>query len=468
MAKASISTFLKAGKTKVLLIAASLVVVIATLDYSVGNTISLGVLYILPMMLGALVLPAGETAVLALFCACLRACFDVPSTPAEVVLRFIFASLAYFTSALFVGALVRNRQLVVENLARVEREQTLRREAEEQVRVLVESSPAAILTADHRGVILAANNAAASLFSIPDGQRLQGRVITHYLPLLHDALHLDAAAQGFRTAAQCYGRREDGEMFLADTWFSTYQGSEGVRLAAIVVDSSEEMRDREEQGLRQLHRYNRIAAAAVSHDVRNLCSAASLLCNAVREKHNLAHDGDLQGLLGLVKGLEHIAELDLRSHTQDAMEAVPLRSVLDNLRIVIEPGWRESNATIEWCLPDHLPRVAADPRGLLQAFLNLAQNSHRAVQSTAVQSARSRELTVSAAVEDARTVAVRFEDSGPGVACPERLFQPFQHGADGTGLGLYISRAVLRSYGGDLRFEPRERGACFVVELQTV
>jgi two-component system, LuxR family, sensor kinase FixL len=463
MARETISTFLRAGKTKVLWVTAALVVLIAAVDYSVGNTISLGVLYILPMMLGALVLPAGEAAVLAVFCAFLRACFDVPSTPLEVVLRFIFASLAYFTSALFVGALVRNRQLVVENLARVEREQTLRREAEEQVRVLVESSPAAILTADQRGVILAANNAAGTLFSIPEGQSLQGRVITSYLPLLDDALHLDAAAQGFRTAAQCYGRREDGEMFLADTWFSTYQGPEGVRLAAIVVDSSEEMRDREEQGLRQLHRYNRIAAAAMSHDVRNLCSAASLLCSAVEEKHQLSGDGDLQGLMRLVQGLEHIAELDLRSHAQDAVEAVPLRSILDNLRIVIEPGWRESGASIEWCLPDHLPRVAADPRGLLQAFLNLAQNSRRAVQSSKL-----RELTISTAVEDARTVAVRFEDSGPGVACPERLFQPFQHGANGTGLGLYISRAVLRSYGGDLRFEPRARGACFVVELQTV
>ena len=50
---------------------------------------------------------------------------------------------------------------------------------------------------------------------------------------------------------------------------------------------------------------------------------------------------------------------------------------------------------------------------------------------------------------------MRFEDSGPGIAAPERLFQPFQQGAEGTGLGLYISRAVLRSYGGDLRFEPQ-------------
>jgi C4-dicarboxylate-specific signal transduction histidine kinase len=111
-------------------------------------------------------------------------------------------------------------------------------------------------------------------------------------------------------------------------------------------------------------------------------------------------------------------------------------------------------------LPEPLPTVLADAHGLLQVFLSLVENSYRAVQQC-----ETRELTVSIFV-DARTVAVRFADSGPGVAAPDRLFQPFQYGADGTGMGLYVARAALRSYGGDLRFEPQAAGACFVVELQ--
>ncbi|HEY1759116.1 MAG TPA: ATP-binding protein [Bryobacteraceae bacterium] len=458
MLREATSAFLRAGKTKVLLATAGLVAIFAFADWAVGNTVSLGVLYILPTMLGALVLRPGETAGLAIFCALLRARFDVPSSRTEMGLRFVFASLAYFTSGLFVTALARNRELAVENLAKVQREQTLRREAEEQLRVLVESSPAAILTTDHRGMILAANNAADELFSIPEGQGIQGRIITKFLPLLDDALHLDA---GFRTSVQCYGRRENGEVFLADTWFSTYSGPEGPRLAAIVVDSSDEMRDREEQNLRQLLRYNRIAAGAVSHEVRNLCGAISLLCANVADKHNLTQDEDLRGLARLVKGLEHSAALDLHSRSQDAVEEVSLRAVLDSLRIVIEPGWRDSGGVVRWRVPESLPRVVADAQGLLQAFLNLSQNSYRAMREVSV-----RELTISVTAEDQK-VAVRFEDSGPGVAAPERLFQPFQEGAEGTGLGLYISRAVVRSYGGELRFEPRERGSCFVVELQT-
>jgi two-component system sensor kinase FixL len=456
------SIFLRAGRQRLLTATVLLVIIIAFADWRVGNTVSLGVLYILPMMLGALALRPAETAVLALLCSFLRSSFDVPSSHAEKILRFAFASLAYFTSGLFVTALVRNRELVVENLSRVEREQTLRREAEEQLRALVESSPAAIITLDHRGVVLAANHAAEALFAIPEEQALPGRVIASYLPLLSDALRINVAQEGFRTAAQCYGRREDGEVFLANTWFSTYAGPEGTHLAAIVVDSSEEMRDREEESLRQLFRYNRIAAAAVSHDVRNLCGAISMVCSNLGEKHRLDLDEDYQGLMNLVTGLEQVALIELQSRSQEKLEEVPLQSVLDNLRIVIEPGWRDIDGVVRWRVAKDLPAIVADPHGLLQAFLNLVQNSQRAVEQGSA-----RELTISAESAEGK-VFVRFHDSGPGIKAPERLFQPFQQGAEGSGLGLYISRAVVRSYGGELRFEPQERGSCFVVELQAV
>jgi two-component system sensor kinase FixL len=454
-----IALCLRAGRLKVLSATAGLVFIVALADWAVGNTVSLGVLYILPMMLGAVILGPIEIAGLALVCAALRARFDVPSSQAEAMLRFAFASLSYFASGLFVTALVRNRELVVEHLTKLEREQELRREAEQQLSVLVESSPAAILTLDQNGVILAANRAANSLFLIPEAQIMQGRPIAPYLPLLADALHLESGSEAFRTAAQCQGRRDNGEIFLADTWFSSYTTSEGTRLAAIVVDSSEEMRDREEQNLKQLMKYNRIAASGVSHEVRNLCGAISLLSSNLREKHSLAADEDYTGLVTLVQGLERIASFDLHSRVHDTAEPIELKKVLDHLRIMIEPTWQEMDGTVAWELPDTIPAVVADPYGLLQVFLNLAQNSVRAVAEGPL---RMLEITV---LFGEQRVLVFFQDSGPGVQTPEQLFQPFQAGADGAGLGLYISRAIVRSYGGDLRFDPSARGCCFVVEL---
>jgi signal transduction histidine kinase len=75
-----------------------------------------------------------------------------------------------------------------------------------------------------------------------------------------------------------------------------------------------------------------------------------------------------------------------------------------------------------------------------------------------------RALSAEAGLEN-ELVLVRLRDSGPGVANPDNLFMAFQPGASSTGLGLYISRAVVRSYGGHFSYESDPKGSCFVVRL---
>lgn len=115
--------------------------------------------------------------------------------------------------------------------------------------------------------------------------------------------------------------------------------------------------------------------------------------------------------------------------------------------------------TVQWEIEEDLPLVWADSYGLLQVFLNLARNSQRAMQAC-----ERKELTITAGAEEA-SVIIRFADTGVGVRAPQQLFRPFQQGADGTGLGLYVSRAIVRSCGGELRYEPRLEGCCFAVVL---
>ena len=206
---------------------------------------------------------------------------------------------------------------------------------------------------------------------------------------------------------------------------------------------------------------NRIAQAAVSHEIRNLCGAISVICSNLRGRQSAEQDEDLNGLSTLAAGLEKIAAYELQSAAQERLEEVPLREVLDDLRIVIEPDWREMNGQIRWQMP-RAPIVLAERHGLLQVFLNLVQNSYRAVQDSPV-----RELSIAVQADDKKAM-VRFEDTGSGITSPEHLFEPFQPGADGSGLGLYVSRVMVRSYGGELRFEPRTAGACFTVELQVM
>jgi C4-dicarboxylate-specific signal transduction histidine kinase len=154
--------------------------------------------------------------------------------------------------------------------------------------------------------------------------------------------------------------------------------------------------------------------------------------------------------------------MELHNPAEQARSPIELAPVMDELRVLLEPAYRESDMELGWEIEDSLPLVWADRYGLIQVFLNLAKNSRRAMQN-----ATEKKLAVSASVQD-ETVIVRFEDTGTGIANPENLFRPFQRDAQATGLGLYVSLALVKSFGGDLVYEPRDRGCCFAVALQAI
>ena len=366
---------------------------------------------------------------------------------------------AYFGTGLFAYESARNRRLTSQHVREVEQEAELRRDAEQQLKALIQSSPAAIVTVDSGGRILMANQAAHRLLGF-EPETLPGESIRDSLPSLAGVPPADDSTPSFRTAMQCRGRRRDGEVFLADIWFSTYKTSAGPRLAAMLVDSSEDLRDKEESSLHRLIVASRLAVGAVSHEIRNACGAISVVYENLSRHGELAQNEDFRALGDLVEGLGKIATLELhQSAGSEELAPVNLGSVLDELRIVTGPPLRESGVLVRWDVPEVLPRVWADHHNLLQVLLNLTKNSLRAMQEQA-----RKELTISAAVEGERVV-VRVGDTGNGIANPERLFQPFQQGAEATGLGLYLSRALVRTFRGDLRYEPESLGCCFALDL---
>jgi PAS domain S-box-containing protein len=366
---------------------------------------------------------------------------------------------AFFGTGLFAHASARNRQLTEQHVLELEQEAALRRDAEQQLQALIESSPAAILTVDSAGKILMANSAAHGLLGF-EAETLPGEFIKDFLPPLARVPPADESIPSFRTAMQCSGRRRDGDVFLADVWFSTYSTSVGPRLAAMLVDSSENLRDNEESSLHHLLVASRLAVGAVSHEIRNICGAISVVYQNLSRRHELTQSEDFRALGSLIEGLGKISTLELRqSAGSGEMAPADLRAVLDELRIVTEPSLRESGVLVRWYVPKTLPRVWAERHNLLQVLLNLAKNSQRAMQDQAVK-----EFSVSASVEGQRVV-VRVRDTGHGISNPDRLFQPFQEGAEATGLGLYLSRALVRTFNGDLRYEPGPPGCCFAVDL---
>jgi len=116
--------------------------------------------------------------------------------------------------------------------------------------------------------------------------------------------------------------------------------------------------------------------------------------------------------------------------------------------------------------PRALPLVRSDETQLLQVFVNLLLNSAEALATRPQGSPRHVYLS---ARTSPRFLTLCVEDDGPGISAGDAalIFEPgFTTKPAGCGLGLPLSRRLLRAMGGDLRFEPRAQGgARFLVVL---
>jgi two-component system sensor kinase FixL len=113
-----------------------------------------------------------------------------------------------------------------------------------------------------------------------------------------------------------------------------------------------------------------------------------------------------------------------------------------------------------------LPAITGDRIQLQQVVINLLVN---AVDAVAAQPPHARRITVRAAAGEAGTVEVAVADNGTGIPADRigRVFEPFfTTKADGLGMGLSISRAIVESHGGRLwATNNPDRGATFHMAL---
>jgi len=281
------------NRTKVLLASGVLLVLIAIFDWRTGNLeFFLGFLYLFPIILATGFLPRWAIVLLALLCAYLTEIFS-QLNPADSHLRLAVLALALCGCGLFLSEVLRNQRLAIA--------------AQEQIRILVETSPAAIVTIDANGFIELANQAASQLLVPPDGM-LIGHPVAGFLPELYRALRRDDGPQ-LRATMQCRGQRGNGEPFLATVWFSSYKKGDHPKVAAIIADVSEEHPTPNESGSANPERQARAPLNARELEVlRLVCQGLSN--KEIAAKMNISDSGvknTLQQLFG---------KTDVRSRSQ--------------------------------------------------------------------------------------------------------------------------------------------------------
>ena len=436
---------------------------IAALDLNLPYGVPLSFLYLLPMGMIGTVASRSQMIGAAALCTAIAEVSDAFVWNASSgIPRDLLSFIAFAAEGLYIREVLTKREAEGVHIATLENENHARREVEEQLSLLIGSSALAILTLDGDGLIVQANHAAKQMFQegVPAKNALLGRDITALLPALARVSHRSHPERPVRTMMQTQGFREDGSPFLAEVWFSTYTTTHGQRTAAMIVDASDNLRDREESALEQLLNNSRLAVGAVAHEMRNVSSAIQLVQrNLLSTTPSLVDTPDFLALQQLTSTLERMASVEISQVKRTAV-ILPLQRSFEELRIVAQAMMREYDIALEWNVPEDLPNAWADQHGLMQVFLNVLRNAQTALESTA--DAR---VCVNL-FRDEQFVHIRISDNGPGVATPDELFRPFWAVPNTASFGMYLSRAILHSFQAEITYRDLTPGACFEIALQ--
>ena len=141
-------------------------------------------------------------------------------------------------------------------------------------------------------------------------------------------------------------------------------------------------------------------------------------------------------------------------------EQVDLRKVLDETLALRDYDLKVNDIKVERNIEDALPGVTADPHQLEQVFLNIINNGVDAM----LEKGRGGTLKLHVFTHDGNVVA-EFQDSGPGIKEPNRIFDPFyttKSVGKGTGLGLSICYGIVKEHGGDISARNQENGGAVI------
>ncbi|HYL12121.1 MAG TPA: GAF domain-containing protein [Terriglobales bacterium] len=144
-------------------------------------------------------------------------------------------------------------------------------------------------------------------------------------------------------------------------------------------------------------------------------------------------------------------------------QEVDLRKVLDETLILRDYDLKVNNIAVEREIDPNTPNADADPHQLEQVFLNIINNALDAMLENSPRGT----LKVKLYPKD-KFVCVEFQDSGPGIQDPKRIFDPFyttKSIGKGTGLGLSICYGIVKEHGGDIVAHNRPEGGA-VLEVR--
>lgn len=249
--------------------------------------------------------------------------------------------------------------------------------------------------------------------------------------------------------------RDGRDLVVSSRWHLVKDaGGEPDAILSVSVDVTDDIA--RDEALRRTERLESLGtfAGGIAHDLNNVLTPILMASQLLGDTLTETADRETASMIEAAarRGAEMVRQvLGFTRGVDSRSERIELAELLDELTHLVRGGLRPGVAVVLEPLP-HPITVMGDATQLLQVLSNLISNANDAMTGSGT-------ITVTAQVERddeaAEQLVIDVTDTGHGMSADviARLWEPFfttKAVGKGTGLGLPMAAAIMRSHGGTL------------------
>ncbi|MDR3517854.1 MAG: ATP-binding protein [Azospirillaceae bacterium] len=338
---------------------------------------------------------------------------------------------------------------------------------------IVDSAGDLIISTDPRGAIMTWNMAAEKATGFVDSE-VRGVALADLIEEPQN-LEVEACFRGITEIDD--GRSVEWPMrcrhadSIPVSWRLSRMTGEGGEVTGVVVVGRNLVEQRTMEA--QMRQGEKLAAlgmviGGIAHEIRSPLGVSSAAAQLMRQRITsppLLEDC-IARVIGGIDRASLIVESLLRFARPRPITETTKVSVDDMLKnaLMLASGEVAAGTTVDWRLPSEADALYAEGvQNLLElVFINLILNAFQAMPNGG--------RLVIGASRDRAEIAITIGDTGPGIpeAHLSKIFDPFfTTRSDGrrSGLGLWVSQAIVRQHGGSVDVRTSHGGTTFVVRL---